>query len=108
MQPIFRQTLSLALLEGKRIPAGLLLLRQNVSALKRRQLSESAIKKFEKIFDYIDSYWLKDWSATDISFYGEKQRTNNHLESYHRGLNDLFRKNPAPTKFLRKTIVDIL
>ena len=92
----------MALLRGDLIDKGVKLLRENVSLLKRSRLSESVVKKFEKLYDYIDSYWLTDWSLEEISFFQKDDRTNNHLESYHRGLNELFRKNPPPTRFLRK------
>ena len=81
MKAIFRQTLALALLHDVRIPDGLKLLRSNLSILKRPHLTDSVINKFERIFDHIDSYWLTDWSAKDISFFEDEQRTNNDLQS---------------------------
>ena len=102
---ILRQIMSLALLPKKLIADGVKLLRVNVSALIHPGLSETVTKKFNKLLDYIDSYWLLQWPLKQISFYKKVQRPNNHLESYHRGLNNLFGKNPTPLKFLRNNFL---
>lgn len=100
---IFNEILVLPLLPAKNIKHGVDSLRESTSVLIYPNIAsvKAVIKKIEAILQYIDTYWLTDWSPDDISVNKDKNRTNNDLESYHSGLIKLFLKNPSPTKFLR-------
>lgn len=58
-------------------------------------------KNCANFLKYFEGQWMKDPSA--FSVYRCKFRTNNVLESYHRNLNAVLKKNPQPSKFFGKS-----
>lgn len=63
-------------------------------------------QRFGIYFDSFISYYEKEWinliTPEGMSVYGIKDRTNNYIESYHRTINGLCKKNPTPNNFIGK------
>lgn len=59
---------------------------------------------FAKVFEYFEDEWLKRWKPIDYCVVNSKVRTNNVVEAYHRTLNAVLVKNPAPVTFVRECI----
>lgn len=67
-------------------------------------VKQEAMKYFSDCAQPFFLYYEKQWLSNPQSFcvYGLKDRTNNFLESYHKTLNSLLKKNPKIHHFLGK------
>lgn len=52
--------------------------------------------QFDNFFDYYESYWIKNRGVSSFCVFGQINRTNNVIESYHRDLH-LKTKSVRPT-----------
>ncbi|CAG5075357.1 Protein of unknown function, partial [Cotesia congregata] len=69
----------------------------------KRVTMETFGNHFDGLFGYYERYWLKTVKPEGFSIYNLRDdRTNNHIESYHRTLNMHLRKNPHPNQFFCK------
>jgi hypothetical protein len=50
-------------------------------------LPEEESESIEKLLSYVDSYWIGKIGPEKFSVYGDRHRTNNAVESFHRSLN---------------------
>lgn len=66
-------------------------------------------KLFKKWAMFLDDYMTKEWiikiTHVVLSLYNERDRTNNHLESYHRTLNQKLRAKPSCIDFVGKELI---
>ena len=92
--------LALPLLDIDDIPKGLKDIKKGVQNITAG-CAKGIKRKFNAMLRYIETYWIKQWAPKNITCHGEVHRTNNAIESYHMGLNKLFKKNPSPSLFLR-------
>ena len=97
----FREVLSLPLLPAIKIPDAVDSIVESLQKYENDEDIESAVGKFKNITNYINNYWLHNWTAADISSHGQIHRTNNNLESYHMALNYMTKNNPSPSLFIR-------
>ena len=96
--------LALPLLPADKIDDGLTDVKKSIRIITA-PFAKATKKKFNDLLKYIKKYWIGQWKAENFTCHGEINRTNNAIESYHMGLNKLFRKNPSPSLFLRNYVL---
>ena len=71
-----------------------------VAATKQDLLGKQR-ESIEKLISYVNSFWFDKVGPAKFSVYGDKHRTNNVAESFHRSLNrKLIGKNLEFWKFI--------
>lgn len=86
---ILLQVMTLALLPAHKI-------RPTFEEIKKEAKKSCPGHSFDDFFIYFEDYWLDKRGVDSFCVHGQHVRSANPIESYHRGMNKMF-KNVRPT-----------
>lgn len=93
-----KKVMNLALLPPRFIPVGLKLIKDEVE--KTFVNHQTMLLNWKKFFEYVENQWMKSVTAEGFSVFQCVDRTNNYIESYHRGANSKIGGKKTPREFL--------
>lgn len=100
---IIKKLLVVPLLPPEKISEAIIIIKNSIE--KKFENDALKLKKWKKFMNfYFEKEWMQKVTPNVFSVYNLVDRTNNHLESYHRTLNYLLRTKPTTYNLLSKYI----